>query len=300
MLKSKNFRFWFLIFAIQIFIACLIPTAVLLLLPSADMPVSLEVAGLSISNVDISEAKGILTRHFREIIEKGELIFESDGKQEKISYTDFEVQIEMGSTFKQIEKGQYKNRYFQMIGKTPEYEEEYIPEIYYNEAKLKSIIIKIEDFFFQKAIKAGLMLLDGNVRVSAHQNGRKLNTEKTLDYIKEQLTTDPSQKIVISEEAVPGLFDVIEPEYTTDELNEFTQVYAKEQGVLPAETAESFKNIIAREGCYIIGSGQAVSLLEEMPSISELKNLNMLLESPLYKAELPFEDIKVTWRNKSP
>ena len=194
MLKSKNFRFWFLIFAIQIFIACLIPTAVLLLLPSADMPVSLEVAGLSISNVDISEAKGILTRHFREIIEKGELIFESDGKQEKISYTDFEVQIEMGSTFKQIEKGQYKNRYFQMIGKTPEYEEEYIPKIYYNEAKLKSIIIKIEDFFFQKAIKAGLMLLDGNVRVSAHQNGRKLNTEKTLDYIKEQLTTINEQK----------------------------------------------------------------------------------------------------------
>lgn len=299
MLKSKNFRFWFLIFAIQIFIACLIPTAVLLLVPSADMPVSLEVAGLSISNVDISEAKGILTRHFREIIEKGELIFESDGKQEKISYTDFEVQIEMGSTFKQIEKGQYKNRYFQMIGKTPEYEEEYIPEIYYNEAKLKSIIIKIEDFFFQKAIKAGLMLLDGNVRVSAHQNGRKLNTEKTLDYIKEQLTTDPSQKIVISEEAVPGLFDVIEPEYTTDELNEFTQVYAKEQGVLPAETAESFKNIIAREGCYIIGSGQTVSFLEDMPSISELKDLNMLLASALYKAVLPFEDIKVTWRKPS-
>ena len=92
---------------------------------------------------------------------------------------------------------------------------------------------------------------------------------------------------------------MIEPEYTTDELNEFTQVYAKEQGVLPAETAESFKNIIAREGCYIIGSGQTVSFLEDMPSISELKDLNMLLASALYKAVLPFEDIKVTWRKPS-
>jgi hypothetical protein len=263
------------------------------------MPVSLEVAGLSISNVDILEAKNILTRHFREIIEKGELVFESGGKQEKIPYSDFEVQIDLGNIFDQTEKGQYKNRFFQLIGKTAEYESEYIPKIYYNEAKLKNIIFDKEHFFYQEAVGAGLTLMDGDVCVSAHQNGHKLNAEKTLNYIKEQITSDPSQKIIISKETVPGSFDVIYPEYTTDELKEFSQIYAKEQGMLPEGMAEGFKNMIAQTGFYIIGSGQTISFRENMPLISELKELDTILASALYKAILPFEDIKVTWRKPS-
>lgn len=298
-IKSKNFRFWFFIFAIQIFLACLIPTAVLLLLPSADTPVSLEVAGLSMSNVDMSEAKDILSRHFREIIEKGELVFESNGKQEKIPYTDFEVQIDVESIFEQIEKGRYKNRYFQLIGKTTGNEGEYIPEIYYNEAKLKSIIVKMEEFLYQKAVGAGLTLSDGGVRVSAHQNGHKLNPEKALDYIKGQITSEPSEKIIISKETAPGLFDVIEPEYTADDFNDLMQIYAKEQGALPAGTAEGFKDIISKAGFYIISPGQTISFRDNMPLISELKDLNIILASALYKAVLPFEDIKVTWRKPS-
>ncbi|HEY8500374.1 MAG TPA: G5 domain-containing protein, partial [Clostridia bacterium] len=95
------------------------------------------------------------------------------------------------------------------------------------------------------------------------------------------------------------LFDVIDPEYTTDEHNAFTQIYAKAQGALPAGTAESFKNIISQAGFYIIGSGQTISFKEDMPLISELKDLNIILASALYKAVLPFEDIKVMWRKPS-
>lgn len=298
-LKSKNFRFWFCIFTIQILIACSVPTTVFLLLPPADTPVSLEVAGLSISNTDISEARDILTRHFRETIEKGELVFESGGKQEKIPYTGFEVQIDLESVFERIEKGRYKNRFYQLIGKTTDYEDRYIPEIYYNEAKLKSIIIEREDFFHQKAVNAELALLDGDISVSAHDNGYKLNTEKTLEYIKEQIKSDPSKKIIISIQSVPGLFDIVEPEYTIDELREFTQIYAQEKGMLPEGSGESFKNIIDKAGFYIIDSGQAMSFKENMPLFSELKDLNVTIASALYKAILPFEDIKVTWRKPS-
>ncbi|NLM28090.1 MAG: hypothetical protein GX211_07930 [Clostridiaceae bacterium] len=299
MLKSKNFRFWFCIFAIQIFTACLVPTAVLLSLPSDEMQVYLEVTGLSISGAGITETKDILDRHFREIVEKGELVFESEGKQVKIPYTDFELQIDARSILEKIEKGRYKNRYFQLIGKTTGYEGEFIPEVYYNEAKLKSIVMKMEDFFYQQPINAAIMLSDGNIYVSEHQSGLKLDTAKTLDYIKENITTDPLKEIIISEDTAPDLFNVTEPKYTTDELAGFTQIYAEERGELPAGTAENYKNVIALTDCYIIGSGRTTSFKENMPLFSELKGLDTILASALYKAILPFEDIKVVWRKPS-
>ncbi|NLG88267.1 MAG: hypothetical protein GX494_03480 [Clostridiaceae bacterium] len=299
MLKSKNFRFWFCIFAVQIIVACMVPTAVLLSLPPSEMQVYLDIAGISVSGADISEAKDILERHFREIIEKGGLIFESDGKQEKIPYTGFELQIDIQGLFEQVEKGRFGNRYFQMIGKTDGYTGGYIPEVYYNEAKLKSIVMEMEDFFYQQPVNAGITLSDGSLSVYEHQNGFKLDASKTLEYIKEKITTDTSKEIIISKDTTPGLFNVIEPEYTADELAGFTQIYAVERGKLPEGTAENFKEAASHTDYYIIGSGRTISFKEDMPIFAGLKDLNTILASALYKAILPFEDIKVTWRKPS-
>ena len=84
----------------------------LLSLPSDEMQVYLEVTGLSISGAGITETKDILDRHFREIVEKGELVFESEGKQVKIPYTDFELQIDARSILEKIEKADTKTAIF--------------------------------------------------------------------------------------------------------------------------------------------------------------------------------------------
>ncbi len=295
MFASGNFRFWFIIFTIQILIACIVPSVILLCVPAVDMPVSLEVAGLFIDNVDPSEVESILLPHIDKIVENEKVFIDFGEEHEAIPFSDFEVEIDADNLLDTVKKGRYKNRLFQIIGKADE-DNQIVPDVYFNEARLRKILSEKEDLFIKEAKEAKLELKQDQLSIFPHENGLKLNIDKATEYIKEQLQSDPSKVIRISNENLPFLFDILEPEVTADYLQEFTQLYSVVPVKFPEQ--EGLNSLHTFTNNQLIHSKEVFSYKDTFYPDTELE-IHTVMASAIYKAILPLDDMKVSWREPS-
>jgi len=293
--RNKSFRFWFVVFVLQIFIACAVPTIVLLLVPGGETPVSLEIDGRSLHNLYPDEAKDLLNSFYLTLIEEGEVIFEQNGSWQKIPYKSFELQIDVEGIYDAAVKRRYDNRFFQLIDKRNNRTERLNPEVYFNKARLKSYITANMDLFREDTINAKLVLKDGVVDVCPHQNGSTINIDKMLGYIEEQLISDIKKQIVVSKKTCPDVFDILEPEITSGELHDITQIYTIVNGKITKDSTDNFGKLIEGINNRIIAPGETFSFRDTFGS-SDMDSLHITLASAIYRSILPVEDIKVTWR----
>lgn len=297
MQKFKGVRLWFFAFAIQIFSAVIVSTAVLLLIPARNSPLNVEISGLVFDKAELQEIKETFKAYSRSILEDGSVIFESDGKHVKIPYHALDLRIDDTSVYIAMEKTQYSNRFFQLIGKTNQQFVNLKPEIYLNEAKYREAFLDFGEIFIKDKMDAGLVLEKGDLSITPHRDGYQLNIDKARDYILTELKTNLPREIVISESETPDLFVRIKPEITSDQLESYTQIYSMAQGEIPTGKTEAFRSLVNSLENKIVGPGQSFSYKERMRSSSLGSPLSELFASAVYQAILPVEDIVVTWRN---
>lgn len=299
MLKSGSFRFWFVVFSVQMFIACFVPTAVLLMLPAEDANLTAEVSGLFPEAAKPEEMVNTLKEYYMGIIDQGEIILDADGKKASISYKAFDLQTDASKIYDIVQNGWYKNRYFQLIGKS---HADFVlkPVVTVNSAKLREVLSEYKTLFHTDAENAGLVLEDGAVKPVPEKEGLEFNIEKAADYIKLQLEDKLPEELVISYKTTPGLFDVLIPELTEEKISSLTQVYGLIQVDIPSDGVNSFQNIINSIKKKTIAPGEVFSYRERVSFTPDSEQLHMSLASAIYRSVLPVKDIKVTGRKPAP
>lgn len=296
MLKLKGKAFWFVVFLIQLVLAVLVPTTVLLLSPAQYEPISMEISGLVFDKAEPNEVKDVLSRRYQSIVDNKQVILKSGDRQIQIPYSRLEIQIDGSRIYNEVEKKPYNNLFFQLIKKNNRSLSVLKPDIFINEARYRDTFTEFLDFFRVDAKNASLVLQQGALAVIPHIDGLEFNIEKALDYIKEQLETDVSKDIIISANTTPELFHVSKPDITTGQLQRYTQIYSRVDGKIPDDKTEKFEKLVESLKNKVIYPDQAFSFKERMSDFSEDDPLQVLLASIIYQAILPLEDIKVTWR----
>lgn len=298
LLKSKEYRFWFLIFSVQILIACAIPTGIFLMLPADNETVSLEVSGCLLEDLTPDEAEQTLKSYYKNIIDNGAVFLSAGGKKIAIPLNLFEFQIDASKIYNMLHEGRYNNRYFQLIGKA---NREFVtkPVVSINSARLKDILESYKDLFHRGAVDAKLVLEQGIARTIPESEGLELDVEKAAYYIKNMLESDPSKEIVISREETADVFNVVKPAYTADGLSGLSQIYGMVQGELESESKLKFQNIFNSMKNSGIKPGDEFSYRERVLSSIEEDSPHTIIASAIYKAVLPVADIKVTFRKPS-
>ena len=295
MLKSKNFKFWFVIIVIQIIIACAVPTGIFLLLPAENETINLDISDRFFKNLTPEEAENVLKTYFADIIDSGAVVLNADGKSAEIPYKLFELQIDASKIFEAIHKGRFSNRYFQLIGKSNQ-DDVPKPIISLNSAKLKDALKRYMALFIKEPVDASLVLQQGTVKITPGIDGVALDINEAVAYIKKQLEFEPIKEIVISQSSTPEVFTVLKPEYTGEELSRFTQIYGLVKGELPSDSINPFQNILDNINELKIAPGEEFSYRERAPLTLETDSSHIVLASAIYKAVLSVPDIKVTYR----
>ena len=101
MLEFKRIRFWLIVFSLQMLLAVGIPTGLMLMLPSQELSVSLELPGLVFDNLSPDKAKEAINAFYDAIAQEGEIVLESEGKRMRIPYSSFELQIDIEESLKE-------------------------------------------------------------------------------------------------------------------------------------------------------------------------------------------------------
>lgn len=293
--SQKGIRFWFVIFSIQILAAAIVPSAVMLMLPAQGSPMSIEVSGITLENVNPEDFRDILTEHFQSIVRDGAIVFESEGKQFRLPYSSIGLQIDGDRICDALEKGNYSNRFFQLIGKESYQATGLKPEIYINEVKYRDVVSDIRDFYHREQRNAELVLKQDTLSVEPHHDGLEFHADPALQYIQERLQDDLSKELVISQDTASKLFSKIKPEVTTDYLQKF-QIYGLAEGKLPDGKSEAFGRLVETLENKRIKPGETFSFRERILSFSETDSLQSLLASAIYQAVLPVVEIKITGR----
>ena len=297
MLEFKRIRFWLIVFSLQMLLAVGIPTGLMLMLPSQELSVSLELPGLVFDNLSPDKAKEAINAFYDAIAQEGEIVLESEGKRMRIPYSSFELQIDIERVLERIEKGQYGNRFFQLIGKVGADPGMAKPELYMNEARFRDVFTDAKDFFHIEPGNAELIFAQGTLSVTPQKDGRELDIDKALQYIQKQLRTNPTVEMVLSQSMTPELFIVTEPEITTKQLQSYSQLYPIATGRVPSEKAEAFRLLTQNVQNVIIKPDEIFSFREKITPV--LDPLQEHLASAVYQAVLPVEAIKIIGRETS-
>lgn len=293
--KSRDFRFWFVLFSIQILIACVVPTGIFLMLPADNETFHLEVSGQLLEDLTPDEAKNILTPYYDNIIDTGEVMLKANGNPVSIPYKMFELQIDASKIFDMMRTGRYSNRYFQLIGKSNQ-NVVTKPIVSLNLAKLKDALQNYKDIFYKEPVDAGLMLQKGIVKTTTEIEGLELDIDKAADCIKGKLEFNQSKEIIISQLTAPEAFKVLKPERTSLELSGFTQIYGTVQGDMAPDSIIQLQNIVNNIEDFGLAPGEEFSYIERVSFNSKEEAFHSVLVSAIYRAILPIPDIKVTCR----
>lgn len=296
MIKSKEFRFWFTLFAVQLVIACVVPTAVLLCIPAEDAQIDIDLAGHLMKGVTPEEAKSALSDYYQSMLDNGAVVIEAGGKQIRIPYHAFEAQIDISGIFKEIDSKSFTNMYYQLIKKTADVMKISQPEIYINEAKLREMLVDRKDLFHIPEINAELRLKQGALTVIGHQNGMEFDVDEAVEFIKGQFNAFFPSDIVISEDTAPKVYRVTEPKITSDILKEYSFVYSSLSGEFSDDEMGNFEALPDISSSIFILPGESFSYKESFPAWNLHRNLNTMLASAIYKAVLPVVEVRVTWR----
>ncbi len=283
-----------MLFTIQIYIACAVPTGIFLMLPASNKPFSIEISGQSFTNVTSKEIGDQLKTHYGNIIENGEIILDINGNLITIPYKMFELQIDASKIFAEVQKGRYSNMYYQLIDK-PSQNIVTKPLISFNSAKLKNALYSYNELFYREPQDAALVLQQGIVKTTPGVFGHELSIDKAQSYIRNQLEVDPTKKIIISQ-SVPDVFDILRPEYTEEDLNQLTVVYGMVQGEMTPDSITPIQNLVNSIRNKIIEPGEEFSYKQNISCSLEAASYNAILASAIYRAALPVQDIKVTHR----
>jgi len=294
--KSKEFRFWFTLFTVQLIFACVVPTAVLFCIPVGDAPLDIDAEGFLLKGVAPEEAKNTLSGYYQSISESGAVVLEACGRQMRIPYDTFEVQADFSNIFKEIDSKRFTNMYYQLIEKNRVLIKTSHPEIYINEAKLREILGERKALFHVPEVNAELTLEQGTLTVTPHSDGLEFDVDKAAEYIKGRFEMLFSPDIVVSEGSAPEVYRVVEPEITSEILKDYSYVYSTISGELSDGETENFKKLLDGFRNKIISPGEVFSYNESFPAGNAQAGLNALLASSIYRAVLPVADIKVTWR----
>lgn len=292
----KRFRFWFMVLSIQLVLAAVIPAAFLLVLPPKEASVTFELPGLMLKDLPPQEAIKQTEAFFRNIVSEGAIVYEGKEERLQIPYSSIWLQFDTEEINKVFEKGQYQNRFFELIGKTSAVPRQISAHPYMNESLFREKMSPIQEICHMDAGNARLLLQQGAVSVIPHSNGRDFDVNRALLYVTERLKADPAGEIVLSEDATPWLFSATEPEITTEMLQSYTQVYGLTQGTIPEGKTEALLNLIRPMENKMIDSGGLFSFRENISSLKETDSLQQFLASCVYQTVLPVENIRVIER----
>lgn len=297
MFDFKRIRFWWLVISIQVLLTAVVPSAVLLMLPAEEAPVSLEMPGMRIENQLPGEAYLSVEAFCESIVAEGAIFVETEEGQIRIPYSDVGLQIDIGKLRGLIQDGQSRNRFHQVVGNSSETTLQFVPDIYLNEALFTDAFSRIREIYHVNTQNAVLTLQDGVLSVTPHSDGSELDIKKTLAFVKQQLQYGLSKEIAVT--ADPQLFSTIRAEITEQQLQRLSVPYGLNQGDIPPGKADEFKSLVQSLENRMIKPGEVFSLKERMASFNPSDPLVQLLASGIYRAVLPLEDVRILWRKAS-
>lgn len=295
----KRFQFWFTVLSIQLILAAALPTAVLMVLPARDTSVSLEMPGLTLKQLSAQDAIKQAEAFYKSIVSEGAIVFEEQGQQFQVPYSSIWVQFDTTAIRKALEKSQYQNRFFEMIGKPSPGYGQIMVRPYINEALFREKFSPLQELCRTEAADARLDLQQSAVSVIPHQPGLEFDVQKALSYVTEQLQADPTRDIILSKDVTPSLFTATDPAITTQMLQSFSQIYGLTQGTIPDGKTEAFKNLILPFENRMLYAGDSFSFRKSISSFSDTDPLQQLLASIIYQTILPVEELRVLDRKAS-
>ena len=282
--------------SIQLILAVVVPTATLLILPAKDASVTLEMPGLTLKDLPLREAINQTDDFFKSVVSEGFLVLEEYGERVQIPYSSIWLQFDTTQIQWELEKSQYKNRFFEMIGKRPLQPGSASAQPYVNKALFREKLSPIQEICRIDAQNARLVLQQGGVSIIPETDGREFDADKAISYVLEQLKAEPTRGIILSEGTTPWLFTTIRPEITARTLQSYTQIYGQAQGTIPKGKAEALISLLQSIDNKMIGPGGSFSFRESISLFSETDPLQQLVASIIYQAILPVEELRVTDR----
>lgn len=297
MFDFKRIRFWWLIISIQVLLSAIVPSAVLMMLPALEAPVSLEMSGLLIEAQSPLKARAAVESFCESIVEEGKIVVETNKGQIIIPYNTIGLQIDTGRLQEFMQNGQARNRFYQLAGKTDDELPRFDPDIYINEAQFIDSFSTVCEIYHTDKQNAGLVLKDGALLVTPHSDGYDFDVQKALRFVKEQLQSGLSKEIILTADS--QFFPTIHAEITEQQLQRYSGLYGFHQGDVPEGRVQEFRSLVQSLENQWIQPGETFSLKDRMASFTPSEPLTQLLASCIYQAVLPVEDVRILWRKAS-
>lgn len=293
MTGMKRFRFWFLIFSVQLILAVVVPTAVLFSLPAQETSSALEIPGLILEDLPLQDAMKQAEGFYQTIVSQGTIVFEGQDRQVQIPYSSIGLAFDTAEVLQELGKGRYQNRLFELIGKADPIRKQVGAAPYMNEALFREEFSVIQELCYLEPQNARLVLQQKAVSVTPSVIGRVFDVDKAKEYVTEQLRTNPTDQIILSESKTPWLFTATEPEITTQKLQGYTQVYSFIQGTILDEKTQAFYSLLQPLDNLMIQEGDSFSFRDSIPLFKGTDPLQQLLASSIYQAILPVAELRV-------